>query len=122
MKFLLSIYGNDEVWGSVAHENWPEIIKATDAHNKEMAEAGELLFACGVGEPVTNRQVSVDASGARVVTDGPHLETKEYLGSFYIVDCEDIDRAIELAAAMPSARFTQIEVKPILHGGGIDDL
>ena len=122
MKFLLSIYGNDDVWGSMEPADRSELIRATDAHNKAMADAGELLFACGVGEPVTNRQVAVDDAGATVVTDGPYLETKEYLGSFYIVDCEGIDRAIELAAGMPSARLTRVEVKPISHGGTIDDL
>ncbi len=122
MKFLLSIYGNEQLWGSLPADERAELIKATDAHNKSMVDSGELLFACGVGEPVTNRRVSRDPAGATVITDGPYIETKEYLGSFYIVDCVDMDRALEIAAAMPSASLTQVEVKPILHGGSADDL
>ncbi|HTO00657.1 MAG TPA: YciI family protein, partial [Microthrixaceae bacterium] len=114
--------GNEELWGSFPPKERAELIKATDAHNKAMTESGELLYACGVGEPVTNRQVTVDSGGTPVITDGPYIETKEYLGSFYIVDCASLDRALELAAAMPSATFTQVEVKPILHGGSADDL
>lgn len=122
MKFLISIYGNDEVWASIPKDEFPRLIAATDAHNKEMAEAGELLFACGVGEQSEIRQVTVDGAGETIVTDGPYLETKEYLGSFYIVECESRDRALELAAGMPSATMRRIEVWPILHGGSIDDL
>ena len=44
------------------------------------------------------------------MTDGPYLEAKEYIGSFYIVDCESLERAIEIAAEMPSAKFTEIEI------------
>jgi len=122
MKYLLSIYGNDEVWASIPKEEFQRIVAATDAHNKEMAEAGELLFACGVGPLEDIRRVSVAAEGDVVVTDGPYLETKEYLGSFYIVDVPTIERAQQLAAGMPSATFTQVEVWPIHHGGSIDDL
>lgn len=122
MKFLISIYGNDEVWSSIPPEEFPRLVAATDAHNKEMVESGELLFACGVGEQSEIRQVTVAENGEAIVTDGPYLETKEYLGSLYIVECESRDRAIELAAAMPSATMRRIEVWPILHGGSIDDL
>ena len=122
MKFLLSIYGNAELWSSFEPDEFERLVAGTDAHNKEMADAGELLFACGVAEIGDVQQVHVDDAGTTVVTDGPYLETKEYLGSFYIVDCESIERARELAAGMPSARFTRIEVWPIHHGGDADDL
>lgn len=121
MKFLLSIYGNDETWSRFPADEMSRIIAATDAHNKEMTESGELLFACGVADAPDVRKVSV-TDGKAVVTDGPYLETKEYLGSFYIVECESLERAQEIAAAMPSATFTDIEVWPIHHGGSTDDL
>lgn len=122
MKFLLSIYGNEELWSSLPADEMKTIIAETDAHNQAMAEAGELLFACGPADQSTIRRVSVDDAGETVVTDGPYLETKEYLGSFYIVDCSSIERAMELAAQMPSAKFREIEVWPIHHGGTIEDL
>lgn len=122
MKFLLSIYGNDEVWSSLPPEELTELIRATDAHNREMTDAGELLFACGVAEPVNARRVHRDETGSTLVSDGPYIETKEFLGSFYIVDCDSLERALELAAGMPSAALTDIEVKQIIHGGTTDDL
>ena len=54
------------------------------------------------------------------MTDGPYIEAKEYLGSFYVIDCESLERAIEIAAEMPAVRFTDIEIRPLLHEGTPD--
>jgi hypothetical protein len=58
--------------------------------------------------------------GVPVVTDGPYLESKEYLASFFILDCENLERAIELAARYPAARRHGVEVWPLLEEGGTD--
>ena len=52
--------------------------------------------------------------GKTVTTDGPFAETREQLGGFYLVEAEDLDRAIALAAEIPTARVGSIEVRPIL--------
>jgi hypothetical protein len=48
-----------------------------------------------------------------MTTDGPFAETKEQLGGFYILDCKDLDEAIELAAKIPAAHSGSIEVRPV---------
>ena len=117
MRYLISIYGNDEKWAGNVDDS---IIAATDAHNRSLFESGELLGAFGVADQATAKQVRV-VDGAPVVTDGPYIETKEYLGSIYLVDVEDEARALEIAAGMPSATFTEIEVRALEHGGTADD-
>jgi hypothetical protein len=119
MKYLLAIYGNDEVWNSFPPEQLQQIIKETDAHNISLFASGELVGAYGVADQLQAKKVRL-ADGAAVVTDGPYIEAKEYLGSFYVVDCESLDRAIEIAAEMPSARFTDVEIRPLLHEGTSD--
>src|SRR6266849_2873800 len=47
-------------------------------------------------------------------TDGPFAETKEHLGGYYLVDAQDLDEAIGLAARIPSARFGTVEVRPVM--------
>ena len=54
--------------------------------------------------------------GERLVTDGPFAETKEQLGGYFLVDVDDLDTAIELAAKIPGARRGSIEVRPIIEG------
>ena len=51
----------------------------------------------------------------KAVTDGPYIEAKEYLGSFDIIDVDNLERALEIAARVPFARVGQVEVRPLMH-------
>ena len=115
MKYMLLIYGNDENWEAVP----PEVIPQTDALNQELFESGELVGAYGLGDQLTAKMVRVE-EGVVAVTDGPYAEAKEYLGSFTIVDCDSLDRALEIAARNPSARYWGIEVRPLMHEADIE--
>jgi hypothetical protein len=114
MKYMLLIYGNEENWASVPPEEFAEIVRRTDALNQELFESGELVGAYGVGDQLSAKVVRVDQDVV-AVTDGPYAEAKEYLGSFTIVDCESLDRALEIAARNPSSRYWGIEVRPLTH-------
>ena len=119
MKYLVIIYGNKELWESFSPEEFEPAIAAQDAFNRKYFDSGELLGAYGLGDELTAKTISV-RDGLPAVTDGPYIEAKEYLGSFYVVDCDSLERAVEIAAEMPSARFTDIEIRPLLHEGTPD--
>lgn len=119
MKYMLLIYGNEENWAAVPPEEFAEVIRRTDALNQELFESGELVGAYGVGDQLTAKMVRVD-EGVVAVTDGPYAEAKEYLGSFTIVDCESLDRALEIAAQNPASRYWGIEVRPLMHEANPD--
>ena len=51
--------------------------------------------------------------GERLLTDGPFVETKEQIGGFYVIECKDLDEAIEVASKLPGATHGSIEVRPI---------
>ena len=72
------------------------------------------------GEPLqgtdTATVVRVSETG-RTVSDGPFVESKEILAGYYVVDCAGLDRALELAAQIPDARFGAIEVRPVADLG-----
>jgi hypothetical protein len=80
---------------------------------------GEEMGARGVlqgGErlqPVTTATTVRVRDDEVVTSDGPFAETKEQLGGFYLVECKDLDEAIEVAARIPGARYGSIEVRPI---------
>jgi hypothetical protein len=67
-----------------------------------------------VADQLNARVVRV-RDGAPAVSDGPFAEAKEHLGSFTIVDCESLDRALEIAAANPAARYVGVEVRPLMN-------
>ena len=119
MKYMLLVYGNDEVWSSFPQEQWKEIVAEHDEVNRQLAEEGILVGGYGVAEPDQARLVRV-SDGVPTITDGPYIETKEYIGSFYIVDCADEDEALRVAARIPSSKYTGVEVRPLLHEAGTE--
>ena len=80
---------------------------------------GEMVEKLGIVKGAARLQPTSSATTVRVrdgktiTTDGPFAETKEQFGGFYLVDCKDLDQALELAAQIPSARHGSIEVRPI---------
>ena len=82
----------------------------------ELSQAGVLLATGGLdqGSRVTAKD------GQITVTDGPFAEAKEHLAGFFLVDCESMDRAVEIAGLVPEAAFGLVEVRPVLELGGPD--
>lgn len=114
MKYLLAIYGNEEFFSSVPEEEFAKVIAETNALQAELKTSGEFVGAYGVADQVLAKTVHL-VDGAPVVSDGPYLEAKEYLGSIDIIDCESLDRALEIAARVPFARIGKVEVRPLMH-------
>ncbi len=119
MKYIAMIYGNQEKWDSFPAEAWPEAIAKQEAFNRKYRESGELLGAYGLADAV-NAKLVRRKDGAPAVTDGPYLETKEYIASFYLLDCESQERAQEIAADMPFASEDPVELWPVLHESAAD--
>ncbi|AXE81920.1 MULTISPECIES: YciI family protein [Streptomyces] len=119
MKYIAMIYGNQEKWDSFPAEAWPEAIAKQEAFNRKYRESGELLGAYGLADAV-NAKLVRRKDGAPAVTDGPYLETKEYIASFYLLDCESQERAQQIAADMPFASEDPVELWPVLHESAAD--
>jgi len=115
MKYLMPTYGNQEKWNSLPAEAWPDAIAKQEAFNAKYRETGELLGAYGLADAVNSRLVRRSDGGVPVVTDGPYLETKEYMASFYLLEVADEARALEIAADMPMADDEPIEMWPVPH-------
>ncbi|QOC90870.1 YciI family protein [Micromonospora craniellae] len=94
MKYLMLIYGNEEVWGSLPDGDLATLIGEVDAFNQALRASGELVDSQGL-ETRPRAVRMVDA--APVVTDGPYLEAKEYVGSYFVVDVVSEQRALEIA-------------------------
>ncbi|MET0135004.1 MAG: YciI family protein [Kibdelosporangium sp.] len=120
MKYLMLIYGNEQVWNSVDAAEFTKLVSEVDAFNQALRESGELVDAQGL-EP---RPRSVRVVGdAPVVTDGPYLEAKEYVGSYFMVEVDSEQRAVEIARSYPALRYSRglgggIEMWPLMERGG----
>jgi hypothetical protein len=122
MKYLLLIYLNREsreVWMALPESQRSEGLGAHAALNEELAASGELIVTEALADTALARRVSV-REGRTITSDGPFAEAKEILAGFYLVECESIDRAVELAARMPEAPIGEIEVRPIMDLKGLE--
>ena len=114
MKYMLLIYGNETIWNSFGPEDFQQVIRETEALQKELRESGEFVGAYGVADQAEAKTVHL-RDGVPVITDGPYLEAKEYMGSIDIIDVASLERALEIAARVPFARLGQVEVRPLLQ-------
>jgi hypothetical protein len=105
MKYLLLVYGEEELMATVPDTECMEC-------GMEMDRAGKRLAAEALHPVRTATTVRV-RDGAATVTDGPFAETKEQLAGFYLVDAEDLDDAIRIAGTLPPARIGSIEIRPV---------
>lgn len=117
MKYLLMIYMNPTTWESLSEEDRNEVIRGHEEFQRIINESGEMVSTHALAEPAQSATVQV-RDGVPAVTDGPYVEAKEYLAGYYLVECNSRERAIELAALVPDARFTAMEVRPIIHSAG----
>ena len=117
MKYVVIIYGSKARWDAFPAEEWPAAIAAQDAFNARYAASGELLGAFGLGDEQEARTVRV-RNGVPAVTDGPYVEAKEYVSSFYLLESADEAEAMRIAGEIPFASHDAVEVWPVRHEAG----
>ena len=119
MKFLISLHINPAVLEALTDDEQAAIGAGHGAFVEALKESGELITTQALIDPSQAAVVTV-RNGLPVVTDGPFLESKEYLGGFYLIDCEDKERAIALAARIPDAAIEGlgVEVRQVMVADG----
>jgi hypothetical protein len=113
MKYAFTIYVDEAGREAASEEDRTAMSQAYGAVTQEMQESGVLVAGEGLYPTPTATTVRV-REGERSVTDGPYAETKEALGGFYVLDCKDLDEAIEWAAKIPGAQVGSIEIRPVM--------
>jgi hypothetical protein len=110
MRYMLLIYGQEA--GPGEGVPMPDM-EPWNAYTQWLIDTGVFVS----GEPLAPSTAATTVrvqDGRRLATDGPFAETKEVLGGYYIVDCADLDGALEAAGRCPGATYGSIEVRPIL--------
>lgn len=114
MQYMLLIYGgnnpDDPTPGTPEFDKYME---EYGAFTNEVQGKGIMVSSNALQNVTTATTVRVK-NGKPETTDGPFAETKEALGGYYLLECKDIDEAIEYAAKIPDARYGSIEIRPIL--------
>ncbi len=116
MKYLILIHSNPQsraVWESFGSEEQQAGYELYGGISAELEASGELIVAEALADPSTGKRVT-NVNGAVSTMDGPYAEVKELVNGFYLVDCVDLDRAVEIAAGFPEAAFGLIEIRPVM--------
>jgi hypothetical protein len=113
MQYLLLIYQAEGTAATAASdEEMASELATYAAFTQETRDRGQFIAGEALEQTSTATSVRL-REGQVYVTDGPFAETKEALGGFYLLECRDLDEAIEMAAKIPGARRGTIEVRPI---------
>lgn len=112
MRYMLLIYTDESQEANQSPEERQAVYERYFAYSKEVRERG--VFEAGDELQPTSTATTVRVrDGRMLVSDGPFAETKEQLGGYYILNCKDLDEAIELAAKLPAADQGSIEIRPL---------
>jgi hypothetical protein len=117
VKYILLIYQNPASWETLTEEERDTVFREVDALMTELTASGEFIGGQGLADVSQTKTVKV-RDGVPVVTDGPFIESKEQLAGYTIVECDTPERAVEIAARWPDARYWAMEVRPLMGGGG----
>ena len=109
-KYLLLLYANEP--DAKEREERDAELPAWGRLTDSLREAGLLLGADRL-HPVDSATTVRVRDGETEITDGPFAVTKEYLGGYYLLECADLDEALEQAVRMPLARYGSVEVRPV---------
>ena len=122
MKYLILIHSNPasrEIWEGFSDAQRAEGLGVYAALHEDLVASGELIVSEALADPSLTRRIPAQA-GRALSGDGPFAEAKEHLAGFFLVECSDIDRAVEIAARIPEASGGLVEVQPVLDLGGTE--
>jgi hypothetical protein len=115
MKYMLLIYGDEHALSETERQDcYAESTQLIhDIHSSGQYLAANPLQPTAMATSVRVRD------GKRLVTDGPFAETHEQLGGYFLIEAENLDEAIAIAARIPMARKGTVEVRPVIEIPGL---
>ena len=114
MQYLLMIYYDEEQWAQMPDAQREKIMQASNEFRQGIVTSGHFRGGAKL-QPTAMATTVRQQHGKRVITDGPFAETKEQLGGFLLIECNDLDEAISMAARFPMVRLGgAIEVRPVV--------
>ncbi len=112
MRYVLLICNDEDAQQALSPEEGAASMAEYGAFADEMGARGVLQGGERL-RPTTDSTTVRVSEGQVLTADGPFAETKEQIGGYYVVECQDLDEAIEVAAKIPAARSGTIEIRPI---------
>ena len=114
MQYLLMIYHDEGWWAQMPEAQREKIMQESGEFRQGIVMSGHFRASARL-QPTSMATTVREKSGKRVITDGPFAETKEQLAGYLLIECQDLDEAMAIAARFPSMRFgAAVEVRPVM--------
>ena len=122
MKYLLALISEEGGMEDASPEEMKAVMDAWSAYSQNAVDNGAFLAGEGLQPSATASTVRIKAGAEAAVTDGPFAESKEQLGGFYLLECKDLDEALEYAKKIPY-QDGWVEVRPVMdyEGSGYEE-
>ncbi len=111
MRYVLMIYVSEETTMNMPADERAELVKDYTAFHMDVNMRGKWDGGAPL-QPIANSTTVRMRDGETLITDGPFAETKEQLAGVYILNCDNLDEAIELAKKIPDVKYGAIEIRP----------
>ena len=118
MKFLLLVYIDPELVGTLPAQEYDSEMRSCLEHADDLHQEGCLIESQQLKAASTAKSVRV-RNGRTTAVDGPYTEAKEVLGGFNLIEAESMEEAVRIAAEFPWARTGCVEVRPVRDMGAV---
>ena len=115
MKYVLLIYMEEN---ALSEPDRARCYEESAQLAQQLDSKGQYLSTAPLHSVATATSVRM-RDGKPLVTDGPFAETREQLGGFFLIDAQDLDEAIAIAAQIPGARVGTVEIRPVIEVAGL---
>lgn len=114
MRYLLALYMNPTIWESLSDEQRNGVYQGHEAFQQAIKASGEMVGTEAFAEPSAGATVRV-RGGKTEAASGLFQAGEAFCCGYYLVECASLERAIEVAALIPDAQYTAVEVRPLLQ-------
>jgi len=118
MRYMLLIYADEK--GALTPAEREDCYVKSAQLAQEIQASGNYLAASPLHLTSTATSVKI-RDNRRLVTDGPFAETREQLGGYFLINANNLDEAINIAARIPAAKWGTVEVRPVMEISGLPD-
>jgi hypothetical protein len=118
---MLLVHHNEQVLSKIPDGELHKMRAESVRLANQLNSSGQYLDAAPLHSASAATSVQI-RDGKRLVTDGPFAETREQLGGYFLIDANNLDEAIEIAARIPGARIGTVEIRPIMELPGLPGL
>lgn len=122
MKYMILIHSNPqsrEIWEGFSDAQRAEGYGVYAALNEDLVASGELIVSEALADASLSKRLPATEDLA-IPSDGPFAEAKELLAGFFLVECDSMDRAMEIAGRIPEAPLGLVEVRPVMDLSGLE--